>query len=131
MGQTIKSTTVSSSTVENAELASGFHQGETERAGIPPAVPGTANFGTITTSVSGNRLSCQVTAGSPTSGATVTILHGLGVAPRAVAVVPISQTNDVQARVLPASITSTQFVMSVAIAPSGVGTWIFEFVIFP
>jgi hypothetical protein len=80
----------------------------------------------------GSKVTVTNTGAGGTTGATVTVAHGLGVAPRGVAVVPISQFNGVQAVVLPASISTTQFVISVAVAPStGPGTWVFEVVVFP
>ena len=128
MGQTVRGSTVSSSTIKNDDTAiDGKHPGVTG-ASLGPAAPTLANFGTATASVSGNRVRVVQTAGTPTTGATITVAHRLGRAPRSVAVVPVGgNTTDVQARVLPASITSTQFVISVAIAPSaGAGTYEFE-----
>lgn len=133
MGATVKSTTISSSTVEQAELASGFRQGVVEKGCLSPQAPVPANWGAgAASSINGSKVTVTNTGAGGTTGATVTVAHGLGVAPRGVAVVPISQFNGVQAVVLPASISTTQFVISVAVAPStGPGTWVFEVVVFP
>lgn len=128
MGQTVRGVTVSSSTVRNDDTPiDGKHVGVTG-SGLGPGAPSTANWGTSTASVSGNRVRVVQTAGTPTTGATITVAHRLPRAPRGVAVVPVGgNTTNVEARVLPATITSSQFVISVAVAPStGAGTYEFE-----
>jgi hypothetical protein len=128
MGQTTRGVTVSSSTIRNDDtFIDGRYAGVTA-AGLGPAAPTLANFGTATASVSGNRVRVVQTAGTATTGATITVLHRLGRAPRAVAVVPVGgNTTAIEPRVLPATITATQFVISVAVAPGGTsGTYEFE-----
>lgn len=132
MGQTVRGVTVSSSTIRNDDTAStdGKHSGTTG-AGLGPANPSLANWGTATAQVSGNRVRVVQTAGTPTTGATITVAHRFGRAPRAVAVVPVGgNTTNVEARVLPATITASQFVISVAVAPSA-GAGVYEFEVYP
>jgi hypothetical protein len=131
MGQTVRGVTVSSSTIRNDDAPiDGKHPGVTG-AGLGPAAPTLANFGTATASVSGNRVRVVQTAGTPTTGATITVAHRLPRAPRGVLVVPVGgNTTDVQARVLPGTITGSQFVISVAVAPSA-GAGVYEFEVIP
>lgn len=133
MGQTVRGVTVQSSTVRGDDTyVDGKHLGA-GGTGIGPAAPSLANWGTATAQASGNRVRVVQTAGTPTTGATITVAHRLGRVPRGVAVVPVAgNTTNVEARVLPASITSSQFVISVAVAPAaGAGVYEFEVFIFP